>query len=115
MGFDFYISLHFEFNLDTGFPIIPRTHDGGHYYRIPEKWLDFIDMSHSHMRYYTEHLDGNSCSMETFYDYFPDWDSIKEKIKDFTDDWTEETHNEFEAFVEWCAERGYYQANYGAC
>ena len=69
-------------------------------------------MSYSFMRYYVQHLDGNSCSMQTFYEHFPAWDDIQEKIKDFTEDWTEDNHNDFEAFAEWCADREHYQANW---
>ena len=112
MGFDFYVTLNFSFNLDTGYPIIPNGHDGGNYYRIPSKWRYLIDMSYGFLRYYVQHLDGNSCSMETFYEHFPPWEDIKEKIKDFNEDWTEKEHNDFEAFAEWCTDKECFQANW---
>ena len=110
MGFDFWITLKFEFDTDTGLPLLYKTEDNGNYYRIPEQWRGFIDMWDSHMRYYVQHLDGNSCTMSYFYEHFPSWDTVKKNIQD--EDWTEETHNEFEAFAEWCAERGNFYAHW---
>lgn len=112
MGFDFWITLQFDFDPDSGLPLLYNSHNNGNYYRIPEKWREFIDMWYSHMRYYVQHLDGNSTSMANFYENFPSWADIKNDVAEFRDDWTEETHNEFEAFAEWCAERGNFQANW---
>lgn len=113
MGFDFWITLNFDFNRNTGLPCLFGTQNEGKYFQIPEKWRDFIDMSYSHMRYYVCHFDGNSTSMLVFYDHFPAWEDVKHKIQD--EDWTEDVHNEFEEFVEWCAEMGSFQANWEPC
>lgn len=127
MGFDFYIHLCLGISEETGLPFLYKYDESTNTlkripydpeeFRVPDQWKKFLSIRGHHMNYYIEDIETNergyTASMDVFEHYFPKWENIEAEFKEAKYDyWTEETHNEFEAFVKWCSKKGVFEAHW---
>lgn len=104
------IELHLLMSPSTGKPIIhskiyEEQSININDYIIPEKFRKWCKCRGTQFHAYILELDNEhhtSINVKSFLDNFPEWEDIKEN---FSDEWTEDDHNEFREVIEYLAER----------